>query len=182
MLLILATMGVLVFGTVLASRISYYRLTGHFSPIQKIETLQNPVAVTHYGSDGLHLADGQTVQLPGLRSLPSNSPALAEATKHGVEVQANGRVWGLVKIHHWCGNDPVREHIARIDLSEMMTFLRVGHPVASVPQAEFLIDEPGGRFTEWGWRIEEFQEFESWEKIKNLESETNRFVIDSFGH
>jgi hypothetical protein len=146
-------------------RIRYYMLTGCFFPVENIETLQNPVAVSKWSPDGLNLADGRTVRLPGLRSLPSNSAALTEATKRGVEVGADGRVWGLVRVHHWCGNDPVREHIVRVDLSDMMTFLRVGEPVGPVPAAELLNTEPGGTFTEWGWRIEEFLQFQSWQSI-----------------
>ena len=168
LIILLATIAALVLGVaVVWPRISFFMLTGRFSPIQKIETLQSPVAVTKCSSAGLHLADGRTVQLPGLRSLPSDSPALTEATKRGVEVHADGRVSGLVRVHHWCGNDPVREHIARVDLSDMMTFLRVGEPAASVPEAEFLAREPGGRFTKWGWRIGEFLQFQSWRSIKD---------------
>src|SRR3569832_982548 len=111
---------------VLGPWINYYLLTKRFVPIKKIETLNNAVAVTRWSSNGLNLADGRIVQLPGIRSLPSESDALTEATKRGVEMAADGRIWGLVRIHHWCGNDPVREHIARVDISEMMTFLRVG--------------------------------------------------------
>ena len=102
-------------------------------------------------------------------ALPSESEALTEATKRGVEVGPDGRIWGLVRIHHWCGNDPVGEHIARIDLSEMMTFLRVGEPVAPVPESESLVIEPGGSFTEWGWRVGEFYQFQSWQSVKDLE-------------
>ena len=167
-IILLATIAALVLGVVAAwPRISFYTLTGHFSPIEKIETLQNPVAVTRWSSDGLSLADGRTVQLSGLRSLPGDSPALAEATKRGVEVRADGRVRGLVRVHHWCGNDPVREHIARVDISDMMTFLRVGEPAVPVPEAEVLVREPGGTFTEWGWRIGEFLQFQSWQSIKD---------------
>ena len=35
------------------------------------------------------------------------------ATASGVELAPDGRVYGLVRIHHWCGNDPVQTHIAR---------------------------------------------------------------------
>ncbi len=167
-IILLATIAALVFGVVVAwPRISFYMLTGRFSPIEKIETLKNPVAVARWSSDGLNLADGRTVQLSGLRSLPSLSPALTEATKRGVEVGADGHAWGLVRVHHWCGNDPVREHIARVDLSDMITFLRVGEPVAPVPESQFLVREPGGTFTEWGWRIGEFLQFQSWARIKD---------------
>lgn len=153
---------------VLGPWINYYLLTKRIVPIKKIDTLHNAVAVTGWCSNGLNLADGRIAQLPGIRSLPSESDTLMEATKRGVEVGADGRIWGLVRIHHWCGNDPVREHIARIDLSDMMTFLRVGEPVAPVLEAESLITEPGGSFTEYGWRVGEFYRFQSWQSFKHL--------------
>jgi hypothetical protein len=149
------------------SHISFYMLTGRFSPIHKIESLQNPIAVTSWSRDGLHLADGRTVQLPGFRSLPTNSPTLTEATKRGVEIRTDGRIWGLVKIHHWCGDDPVREHIAKVDLSDMMIYLRVGEPVTPMP-AESLASEPGGRFTEYGWNASEFLQFQAWQSTKDF--------------
>ena len=154
---------------VLGPWINYYLLTKRFVPIKKIETLHNAVAVTGWSSNGLNLADGRIVPLPGIASLPSESDALTEATKRGVEMATDGRIWGLVRIHHWCGNDPVREHIARIDLSDMMTFLRVGEPGTPVPAAESLITEPGGSFTEYGWRVGEFYGFQSWQSVKNLD-------------
>ena len=77
-IILLATIGAIVLGVVVAwPRISFYMLTGRFSPIEKIESLQNPVAVTKWSPDGLSLADGRTVQLPGLRSLPSDSSCTA---------------------------------------------------------------------------------------------------------
>jgi hypothetical protein len=156
---------------VLGPWMNYYLLTRRFVPIKKIEILHNAVAVSGWSSNGLHLADGRIVQLPGIHSLPSESGALTEATKRGVEIAADGRVLGLVRIHHWCGNDPVREHIARIDLSDLMLFLRVGDPVAPVPEAESLLSEPGGSFTEWGWRVGEFYQFQSWQSFKKHDQE-----------
>lgn len=154
---------------VLGAWMNYYLLTKRFVPIKKIETLHNAIAVTGWSSNGLNLAGGRIVQLPGIHSLPSESEALAEATKRGVEVGVDGRIWGLVRIHHWCGNDPAREHIARIDLSDMMIFLRVGEPIALVPQSESLLTQPGGAFTEFGWRVGEFYQFQAWQSAKNLD-------------
>jgi hypothetical protein len=147
--------------------ISHYMLTGRFVPVNKIETLKNPIAVRGWSAGGLNLADGRTVPLPGLRALPGQSAALAEATKRGVEVDRDGRVWALVRVHHWCGNDSVRKHVARVDLSEMMTYLRVGEPTVTPPEAEFLATKSDGAFSEWGWRVGEFYAFESWQKLKN---------------
>lgn len=167
-IIVLATIaGLALIAPAVWPRIAFYMLTGRFAPIQKIETLLNPIAVTTWSPEGLHLADGRTVQIPGLRALSTNSPALAEATKRGVEVHADGRIWGLVRVHHWCGNDPVRKHIARVDLADMLMYLRVGEPIATVPEAEFLVRSPGGTFSEWGWRMGEFLQFQEWEKLKN---------------
>jgi hypothetical protein len=166
-----ASAGILVMATIFAwPRISYRMLTGSFFPIHKVEGLRNPIGVNGWGPDGLILADGRTVQLPGFRSLPVVSPALVEATKRGVEIGEGGRVFGLIQIHHWCGNDPVREHIARVDLSDMMMFLHVGQTIASVPEADITNQEGGGKFTEWGWNVSEFLHFQSWQRIKDFET------------
>jgi len=159
----LGSIAALVLGTVMAwPSIAFFLLTGSVFPIRRIDTLQNPVAVIGWTFNGLRLADGRTVQLPGLRSLPTASEALAEATKRGVEIRSNGRVLGLVRVHHGCGNDPVTEHMARVDLSDMMTFLRVGEPVGPLHDMQYTAEEPGGRFTEYGWNVSEFVMFQSW--------------------
>ena len=101
----------------------HYARTGRFSPIKKIESLQSPTAVKGWTEAGLLLDGGRTIQLPGFRSLPALSDALTEVVQRGVEVATNGRIFGLVKVHHWCGNDPVREHIAKVDISDMLLFL-----------------------------------------------------------
>jgi hypothetical protein len=133
-----------------------------------LESLQHPVPVARWDSAGLHLADGRTVQLPGVTALPEDSPALREALQRGVELRQDGRVWALVRVHHWCGNDPVREHVAQVDLSDMMIFLRLGQPTTTVPEAEFLLAKPGGSFSESGWNISEFAQFRSWQSLKRL--------------
>ena len=80
-------------------RIGFFRLTGRFTPVHKIESLQAPVAVKGWTPDGLSLSDGRVVSLPGVHALPSVSAALSEMTKRGVKVTRDGRVYGLVRIH-----------------------------------------------------------------------------------
>jgi hypothetical protein len=111
-ILMAAMATLLVAGTVAWPRIEFWLLTGSLWPIRQIETLQHPVAVARWDSSALLLADGRTVQLPEITALPADSPALREATKRGVEIRQDGRVRALVRIHHGCGNDPVREHVA----------------------------------------------------------------------
>src|SRR5580765_8080734 len=103
--------------------IEYYQLTGSFTSIQKIDTLKSPIQVVGWSAQGLRLADSRLIQLPGFCELPVISDALTEATGRGVEVSPDGRVFGLVRIHHWCGNDPVRVHVVRVDLADLLTFL-----------------------------------------------------------
>ena len=167
----LGSVAALILGSFIAwPSVEFFLMTGNVFPVRKIDKLQNPVAVLGWSSGGLRLADGRTVQLPGLRSLPSDSEALAEATKRGVEIRANGRVWGLVSVHHWCGNDPVREHVAKVDLSDMVMFLHVGEPVGPVPDMQYTAKESGGRFTEYGWNVGEFLMFQSWWSTRDPQS------------
>lgn len=125
-----------------------------------IEDLSSPVAVAGWSEAGLELRDGRTVSLVGVRISPELSTALTEATRHGVELGADGRVYGLVRVHHWCGNDPIREHIARVDLARLMTYL--GPAPAALTPGESLVVTPGGRFTTCGWNVSEFYEFQGW--------------------
>jgi hypothetical protein len=60
----------------------------------------------------------------------------------------------------------VREHVARVDIADMVAFLRIGEPATAVPEADSLVKEPGGRFSEWGWDIDEFSHFQSWQSLK----------------
>lgn len=65
-----------------------------------------------------------------------------------------------------CGNDPVKMDIARVDFSEMLTFLRIGKPATRTPASDMMATQPGGRFSGWGWDVSEFLEFHSWERMK----------------
>jgi hypothetical protein len=142
-------------------RIDFFLLTGRFSPVSKVEFFRSPVVVTNWSESGLHLADGREIQLPGIRKLPASSAALTEATKRGVEVDENGRVYGLVRVHHWCGNDPIREHIARVDIANMLVFVGEGEPISSARDVKPLALDDGGTFSEWGWNVSEFMLFQT---------------------
>jgi hypothetical protein len=113
-----------------------------------VEALKNPLQVTGWSAEGLLLKDGRLLKLPGTAPLPDRSRALSEAVKRGVEVGEDGRVYGLVKVHHWCGNDPVRDHIARVDLRRMLEFLSAHEP-----------DYGDDCFSESGWSFNAFYGF-----------------------
>jgi hypothetical protein len=130
-------------------------------PVRKVDSLRSPIAVIGWSSDGISLADGRKVQLRGFKSLPTSSQALAEITKRGIEVTGDGSVYGLVRVHHWCGNDPVDEHIARVEISELLTFLEEGERADPAGSAsKFRIHREMG-FSEHGWDIGEFIQFET---------------------
>jgi hypothetical protein len=127
-----------------------------------IESLNSPMAVRGWSEAGLHLADGRTRQLPGFLKLPASSSALAEATKRGIEVAADGRIYGLVRVHHWCGNDPVREHIARVDLALCLEYLGEGQTSVPPVPGFNVASQPSGRFSPYGWEYGEYLNFRSW--------------------
>ena len=143
---------------------SFYRLTGSFAPINQIDTLASPVAVNGWSEAGLSLGDGRVIQLPGFAKLPETSTALTQATTGGVELAPDGRIYGLIRINHWCGNDPVRNHIARVDLADMLVYLKEGQCTTN-PSDEVIQEaapKSGGDFSQFGWNISEYLNFQSW--------------------
>jgi hypothetical protein len=145
-------------------RIAFWQLTGHSYPIKKVDTLTSIVAVSGWTEVGLRLADGRMIQLPGFRRLPKTSAALTEVVRRGVEIDAAGRVYGLIRIHHWCGNDPVREHIAKVDVAKVLAFLQEGDRTSPAQEGEVTALRAGGTFSEWGWNVSEFSVFQAFAK------------------
>ncbi|HUG93074.1 MAG TPA: hypothetical protein VML55_19695 [Planctomycetaceae bacterium] len=144
---------------IVVPRFGHLILTGQLFPADIVEELENPVAVLSWSERGLHVADGRVVSLPGFESLPTESEALAEATREGVSVDTSGNVFGLVRVHHWCGNDPVRKHVARVNLASLLQFLSESYgdsPSGSIPPTE------ESRFSRAGWNVSEYYQFERW--------------------
>jgi len=161
------------------SHINHFLLTGHFLPIDIIESLNNPVQVEAWTAAGLGSVDGRTIPLPGVTRLPETSDALAEAKKRGIEVAENGRVYGLVRVHHWCGNDPVREHLARIDIADLLRFLGEGE--YAVPSEAEKYRDPSrlGSFSRWGWDVGEYYLYRQW---LGVAAELDRLATEPGSH
>ena len=87
-----------------------------------IESLQDPRAVLAIDAEGLVLGRNERLTIPGSPFSAIANAALWEATRRGVEVGADGRAVGLLPIWHWCGNDPIREHVARIPLTQLVQY------------------------------------------------------------
>ncbi|MBS1705291.1 MAG: hypothetical protein JST40_05415 [Armatimonadetes bacterium] len=126
-------------------------------PIDLIEHLSQPTQVLGWSEQGLELSDGRVVMPSGMTALPKQSKTLSCLIRSGVELGPTGKTFGLVRIWHWCGNDPVRTDIRRIDLAQMLAFYREGKTTlklktkSSQPFVE-------GKF---GWSISDFYEFRS---------------------
>ena len=87
-----------------------------------VERLNSPVPVSGWTSAGVQLANGRTVQWRDVSAVDLNSSALAEVAQNGVEVAPDGRIFGLIRVHHWCGNDPIGQHIARVDIERLLFY------------------------------------------------------------
>jgi hypothetical protein len=98
-------------------------LTGFPFPVYYFERLRSPVAVNRVDKDALQLADGRIVALPLIKEIPSDHPTFNSALRHGVEVNSNGEVYGLVQWPRFCGNSPVVYDLRRINLSELAAAL-----------------------------------------------------------
>ncbi len=143
----------------------HYTLSGRFFPIRHIESLTNPIAITSWNQHELIAADHRKIKLPDVIELPSRSIALEGLIRDGVEVDANSRVFGLVHVIHGCGNDPVKEHIARVDIADVLRYLDEGVHQNPIPEGQRDWPTIPGAFSPAGWEISEFSDFQHrWRK------------------
>jgi hypothetical protein len=102
----------------------------HYRGRRHIEVLNSPHQVVGWSPSGLILDDGRRILLPKIRQLPPVSEVLSAVIAQGVEVAPDGRVTGLLRCRHWCGNDPIRDDIRRVDVADLLIFLKVvDHPI-----------------------------------------------------
>jgi hypothetical protein len=110
--------GVFVLALVMPNRI-FLRLTGAFKPKRIVETLESPVHIVAIREAGLITGEGKILTLPDVITIPKEPRIWKDILDYGVELNTNGSTYALVHVHHWCGNDPVRYHLARVDLSSL---------------------------------------------------------------
>jgi hypothetical protein len=134
----------------------YFTLFGWPVPLTHIEMLHWPVDVVGWSPDGLMLANGRRVMPKGMRRLPVRSAGLTAAIRRDVEVHPDGRVVGLVRIWHWCGNDALQNDVRRIDLAHLLAYLREGEPISPFGTDESKPYKPGGAFGRSGWNVSEY--------------------------
>lgn len=92
---------------------------------------------------------------------------MSAATVDGIEVRGDGRVYGLVRVHHWCGNDPVVEHYARVDLAHLVLYFEERRrALAEEPaSAESHTRDESSEFSEFGWQVGDFMSFKDWSEL-----------------
>ncbi len=90
------------------------------SPKTIVDALNSSLTIKSVGEEGLVTADGRMLPLPDVPKPRFPASVARDILDHGVEVTPDGSVYGLVRVVHWCGNDPVRFHLARIDLTSLL--------------------------------------------------------------
>jgi hypothetical protein len=97
----------------------HFLMTGSPVPLWHIEELDSPVPVRSVTDRHLVLADGRTVPLPFIESVPHDDPLFRAALADGVEVNRDGEIYGLMWADRLCGNDPVAWRKVRVNLSDL---------------------------------------------------------------
>lgn len=98
-------------------------LTGSPVPTWHIEKLDSPVSVTKVVPNGLVLGDGRICKLPLIKRLPVDDPLMLAAVQNGVEIGADGNVFGLVWVDRIGGNDPCALSRRRVNLATLAVLL-----------------------------------------------------------
>jgi len=92
-----------------------------------IEQLKDPTYLALIRKDGLVDMTGKVILPPEISAMPVFPGSVTrDLYKYGVEVQKDGNCVGLMQVHHWCGNDPVGFHLARVDIARLSTAIDSG--------------------------------------------------------
>ena len=124
------------------------------------EELNSPAEVLEVTSTGFKLSDGRLILPKFIEKIPKDSQAVRDAIKYGIEIDEHGQCFGLIKVHHWCGNDPVSQHLARINLS----FLIISEGGIASKDLHSHLFSPNQKiekisYSEYGMAIEDFIQF-----------------------
>lgn len=96
-------------------------------PIFKEEKLANPQRVRSWTADGFVFDGSQVPRLPvGMTRLPERSPLLEKLVSRGVEIGADGRMYGQIDLFLKCGNDPVMRDIRRVEIAQWLAYYWLG--------------------------------------------------------
>ena len=85
-----------------------------------VEHLANSVEVNEVRDGVCFLSDGSQWQPRAHIGTSAATRALSLAVASGLEVSSGGQAVGLLRIHHWCGNEGIDVHIARVDIDRLI--------------------------------------------------------------
>lgn len=125
-----------------------------------IETLENATAVERIEDHGLVLRDGRRIEWGFDVPNAARLRAVHAAVEQGIEVTPEGCPIGLIRIHHWCGNDNIRRHWARVDVRKLLEFLPHVWPPAPHNPGDRSWSNP--HFGRHGWNWSKWRQFEKW--------------------
>jgi len=126
-----------------------------------VETLDEPRTVASWTSVGFVLETGETVPIPGIDAIRPPSAILDEIARRGIEIDpVSQRVHGLLPVWHWCGNDPIGRHVARVDVESLVTYLALrGDPEHRSAAFDGMGCDSVG---ESGWNVSCFHGYNRW--------------------
>ena len=134
-----------------------------------IEKLNTPVPVSQWTENGVSLMDGRKIPWREINCVDLASPVLSELSQNGLEM-TDGRIYGLVKVNHWCGNDSVGVHWARVDVERLLFYRKeaaTSNPAWSHVSARFDI-----RLSGFNWDPGDHSNFRGWCELVDSEEET----------
>lgn len=155
---LLAVLGV----GLLSLLVPYSQVSREYWPEGHSDALDTPVTVVGFDATGLTLAGGRRLIVPGYKSLTGAGSLIEATTEKGVEITPDGKIFGLLKIWHWCGNDPVRYHYARVNLADLLRYFDKGEPIEKKTSPARLVPFREFEYTESGWSISEWMHFRGW--------------------
>jgi len=145
------------------------------------EALIKPVKVEGWSEKGLLLTDGRVVLPAGMTSLPRESEVLRLATQRGVDVLASGQVYGQLKVHHGCGNDPIRQDTRRVDLTDLLAYYGEGEFVTA-PDERIREFPPHKEFYRDAFEIDYLKPFQLFQDAYHMQvSEAKSAKVKSHG-
>ena len=97
--------------------------------------LTAPIRIVSAKADTLVLADGSSRNVPGIQDLVTACPSL-----DAVEVRPDGTLFGLVRTHRTCGNDPITVRDEKVPIVPMIAILRENGAVRHIKPGMIDVD------------------------------------------
>ncbi len=169
---IIKTFVIFIFATTVCLLTICFLLWGVPFPLVHIETVQNMEQVQSVAGNVIRLGSGSDICLERLSYIPTNK-LISAVLGRGLRLD-NGKIVGLVRIHHWCGNDPIRYDVRRVDFELLCVYV----DRQCVTNCSFVssrdtntgtTSDTSIHVTKHGWRYDEYVKFLSFCKYFKAE-------------